>query len=207
MAIEIITRRASFGLELRDALTGGSLVGPSGVEVVDQPATPILGAGSRWFFEQPLASTTTFVITARDYVTETRTVAVPPPPGPGGFLEISMLPRTGYQFPAWLTRVVGGVVLDLDGSPAAGAIVRVTPTHSESSTSGAELTTRTTDEGQYTMWFDAALPPNAPPLPDRFAASAEAVIDGVAFSGTTTEAPLRPNAVTPAETIRLVETP
>jgi hypothetical protein len=205
VVIETVERHACLGVDLVDALTGGPVVGGSRVVAVGQDADAIRANRSRWFFETALAPSTDLSIVADYYVPETRAVTVPPPTEPGALVEVRLLPRTGYPFGLGVTRVVGSVVFDIGGAPAIGAIATVQPLHTGSGTEPA-VVTRTTDDGQYVMWF-APLNGATPPLADAYSVSVQIDVGGTMFAGALPAAPLAANRVNHAPVVRLEEVP
>lgn len=195
--MELIERRSRLGIELIDALTGAPVVSASRVDVGG--AEVLRATGSRWFVEDALPTNVTVVVDADGYVPETVTVALPSG-DPAPLVEVRLKPRTGYPFPASLTRVVGLVVFDATDVPARGADVTVTPQHGGSAV--ASLVTRTADDGQFAMWF---LPVStlSPPVADGYRVDAQIVVDGVTFTGSLPAQPLLPNRRNDAPTLRL----
>jgi len=198
--VEINERRARVGIELIDALTGAPVATANRVDVAG--ADVLRATASRWFIEDALPATATIVIEADGYVSETISVAVPPDGDPGAFVEVRMKPRTGYPFPSSLTRVVGLVIFDDTGLPARAVHVTVTPEHAGAA--GTPLTTRTTDDGQFAMWFLPAPGGLTPPLADGYRVDAQIVVEGVSFTGSLAPQPLAPNRRNDAPVIRLI---
>jgi hypothetical protein len=199
--VDVVERRARIGIELIDALTGSALLGGNRLSV--EGAEALRATASRWFVEDgplQLGATARVIVEADGYVTETVDVAVPPPGDPATLVEVRMVPRTGYPFPPSLTRVVGLVRFDDSGAPVRDAAVTVTPRHG--GTDGAPLLTRTTDDGQFAMWF-LPLPSITPPLADGYRIDAQIVVDGVTFTGSLPPQPLAPNRRNDAPVLRL----
>ncbi|MFW5896063.1 MAG: hypothetical protein ACOCUA_01620 [archaeon] len=212
-ARDVIVRRASYGLELVDVLSGGPLVGSHSVSV-DKDAVSFVVNRSRWVFEDLAAGPATFDVEAANYVPR-QVVAdgtgdfpeVPPLGSEGAYVRVEMLPRTGYPFAPTLTRAVGLVRVDPAVDPTspivAGADVQLTPEHVDGgTTSGTVLNTRTTEDGQYVGWFGAD-PALDPPLPNQVDVTAQAVVDGTPLSGSLSDQPLLPNVVNALPTILL----
>ena len=232
MGTDVAVQRASYGLELVDALTGGPLVGRNAVVETSSQAAPYLVNASRWVFQTLPTTPATFVITADFYVGQTVTTGsttlpdgtVPPDPtssGPGYLATITMMPRTGYPFPPTLTRVVG--LVQFASAPVAGATVTLTPTHDQPATSSQPassvpdpaVTVTTTDDGQYTYWL---LPQftkttdstgkviyvmESPPIANQLTVGVTAILGGISRSRTLA-LNLDPNTiVTNAPTITL----
>lgn len=216
---ELLSRRVTFGLELVDALTGGSLVGTSRVSfTLTGPPVPgpdvvsYLVGRSRWVFEE-LRTDVTFTIESQFYHTET--VAVPAASLDGSIQTVLLRPRTGYQFPTALTRVVGLVRL-ISGVPAPGANVQVFPLHFVAATSsfiaGAVIETQTTEDGQYVVWFtpESGLSvPTAQATASRFNANATAsfTIGGTPknFSGSIVNQELLRDQLNSADILDMIE--
>jgi hypothetical protein len=197
--VEVVERRARVGVELVDALTGGALIAPGRVRVAGAEA--LRASPSRWFVEDALPATARLEIEAAGYVPETIDVVVPPDTQPGAFVEVRMKPRTGYPVPPALTHAVGLVVFDDTGLPAVGADITVTPEHG--GVTGAPLTTRTADDGQFLMWFLPAPGGLTPPLADGYRVAAQIIVSGVSFSGSLPTRALAPNRRDDAPVLRL----
>jgi hypothetical protein len=236
----VITQTARYGLELVDGLTGGPLVGWSSVvETSGHHPAPYRVNASRWVLDRPqprhphvvhpVPGPATFVITAQHYVPRTVTTGTtfpnPPPRGVPGYLaRIHLWPRTGYPFPATLTRVVGLVRfadrVDPNKPPVPLAAVTFTAVHqppppappgpTPSPTDAAPITIQTTDDGQYTFWLFPVVPPlhmtgPEPPLANQVNVTATAAD----AHGVSRSASLRslleviPNVVTYAPTLYL----
>jgi len=201
----VIVTNSSYALELVDALTGGSLFGHSAVTETNSGVTPYRVNASRWVFEGlPSGATANFEITARHYVPQTVTTGgtLPDPQdGQPGFLAVvTMMPRTGYPFPASLTRVVGLVRLDSAVDAASPAVpqaaVTLTPGHQAGGTvNDPPVTVTTTEDGQYTFWFLPQLTDD-PPIANRLSATATATVNGVVRTGSLPLTNLNPNDVT-----------
>jgi hypothetical protein len=196
---DVVERRARVGIELVDALTGGPVLAASRVSI--DGAQVLRATRSRWFVEDDLPALATFLVEAVGYVAETVPVAVPPVGAPGVLVEVPLKPRTGYPFPPALTRVVGLVVFDDTGLPAHNAEVVVTPEHG--AVDGAPLATRTTDDGQYAMWFLPALGALSPPIADGYRVDAQLVVGATTFTGSLPAQPLSPNRRNDAPVLRL----
>lgn len=196
--VEIVERRAKVGIELLDAVTGDPISSTSRVSTAG--ADVLRATTSRWFVEGSLLPSATFAIDADGYLPETITVAVPPDTDPGAYVEVKLKPRTGYVFPPSLTRVIGLVVFDGSSQPARGVDVIVTPEHSGAS--GTPLTTKTTDDGQFAMWFVPQLS-LSPPIADGYRVDAQIVIGGIPFTGALPSQALLSNQCNSAPTLRL----
>jgi hypothetical protein len=194
----MIERRSRLGIELIDALTGAPVVTASRVNVGG--AEVLHATGSRWFVEDALPATVIVVVDAEGYVSEAVSIALPAGDDPAPLVEVRLKPRTGYPFPPSLTRLVGLVVFDATELPARGAEVTVTPEHG--GVAATTLATRTTDDGQFAMWF---LPASAlaPPLAAGYRVDAQIVVDGITFTGSLSSQPLLPNRRNDAPILRL----
>lgn len=183
---ELIIRRVSCGLELVDQVTRGSIIGASRVSVqstgpyVPGPEIVVYRINrSRWIFEE-LRTDATIVVEAEHYHAES--VPVTAAVLNGTMLQVQMRPRAGYPFPTALTRVIGSV-RSPSGAPVAGAVVQIFPFHlvpeTSSFVSGTMITTRTTADGQYVMWFEPreGLEPAARATASRFNATATATLE------------------------------
>jgi len=217
---DVLVRRANYGLELVDMLTGAALLGASDVTIVNPPAGPnqptaFVVNRSRWVFEN-LNGNVTFEITSDFYLSEKKTTgamlpAVPPADRPGIVVTVELRPRAGYPFPRALTRAQGSVRLDATVDPTQrlvpDATVIVTPVHSDlPPVLGPNFETFTGADGQYVVWFlpePTLMPPNA----TSFDVTAQAIVDiaGVPtpVSGSIIDQPLIPQTFNGAETIYL----
>ncbi|MCA9595085.1 MAG: carboxypeptidase regulatory-like domain-containing protein [Myxococcales bacterium] len=215
-----VVRHANYGVELLDALTGGPIIGPSRVRAsLLAPPPPGSGAdlepflvnGNRWVFEN-LESDVELVIEAQHYVSSSKKTgtdlpSIPASTFPGLLNRVTLKPRSGYPFPASVTRVIGMVrlaaILDPNESPVAGADVTITP---EYPASGPVLTTRTAEDGQYVMWFLPDLA-QTQPLPISFSAvaSATVVVNGspLAVSGSISGQSVTPETQSGADPLPL----
>jgi hypothetical protein len=219
VSADVVTRPASYGLDLVDALTGGPLLGSSLVVETTSGVKPYLVNASRWVFEGlPPGVPARFVITARHYVAQTVTTGgALPNPGSGGaghLAVITMMPRTGYPFSPTLTRVIGQVrlapALDATSPPVPLALVTLTSAHDDqpppplpsTSVEDPPVTVTTTEDGQYTFWFLPQLG-ETPPIANQLTATASAVVDGHPRSGSLALQNLIPNGVTNAPSILL----
>jgi len=198
--IEVVERRARVGLELVDAITGGPIIGASRVVVGGADIDVRRANRARWLVENVSLPLMTFVVDAEHYVTETIDVMTPPEADPGVLVEVVLTPRTGYPFAASLTRVVGQVVIDATGLPASGADVTVTPARGGSP--GTPLATRSTDDGQYVMWF-LPDPAASPPIADRYRVDAQLPDGGITLSGSLSLRPLQAGRRNDAPVLRL----
>lgn len=227
---DVVLQRASYGLELVDALTGGPLVGRSTVVVTSTQATPYLVNASRWVFSTLLPTPpplvippATFVITADFYVGQTvttgptgnvlpdGTMLVLPNPtagGPGYLATIPMMPRTGYPFSPTLTRVVG--LVQYGSAPVPNAAVTLTPVPQPATPTAVTVTT--TDDGQYTYWFLPRFLPQlegkppvleTPPIANQLTGSVSATVGGTLRTGSLALLNLVLNGVTNAPPILL----
>lgn len=176
-----IVRRANYGVDLLDELTGDALVGASQIsaEILSSTTngnatspTPFRANASRWVFEG-LDGDVRISIAADLYVGATietgmgEIPAVPAATDAGVLVPVALKPRTGYPFPPSLLRVVGRAAVDAAVDPAMppieGARVEVVPKYGD--TPGDAFSTRTTDDGQFVAWFLAA-PNFSPSIPD-----------------------------------------
>lgn len=197
--VNVVERRARFGIDLVDDLTGMAVVAANRVVVENEEA--LRATTSRWFVEGSLPPIASVTIEAEGYVPAAITVTVPSPGDPGVLVEVRMKPRTGYPFPSSLTRVIGLVVFDDTGAPVREANVTVTPRHAGAD--GVPLATRTTDDGQFAMWFLPSPAPTTPPLADGYRVDAQIAVDGTAFTGSLSPQPLLPNRRNDAPVLRL----
>lgn len=216
---ELISRRVSYGLELVDGLTDGSLLGTSRVSFqLTGPAVPgpdpvqYLVGRSRWVFEE-IRTDVVFTVDADFYHSET--IIVPAASLNGTIQKVTMQPRTGYPFPNALTRAVGLARL-LSGIPVDGATVQVFPLHfdpiSSTFVTGAMIPTQTTEDGQYVVWFtpeSGLTPSTAQPTASRFNANASVtlIVGGVLkhFSGSIVNQELTRDALNSADIIEMIE--
>src|SRR5579871_4062950 len=197
VGVDVTVQRASYGLELVDALTMGPLVGSFAVVETSSGATAYLVSASRWVFSELPAAPATFAITADFYVAQTVKTggALLPDPvlgGAGYLATIEMVPRTGYPFPPTLTRVVG--VVRFGSAPVPGATVTLTASHSKSTANASDppVTVTTTDDGQYTYWFLPQLK-QSPTIADQLTIAASATIGGVTHAVTVVLPQIAPN--------------
>lgn len=198
---ELIERRARVGIELVDALTGGPILSTSRAAVVDNDAVTLQRSGrSRWFAEAPMPPAVTIAIDAEHYVSTEVVVTIPPPAAPGAFVTVRLDPRTGYPFPASLTRVVGRVVFDPTDAPVAGAEVTVTPRRG--GIDDAPRLHRTTADGQLAAWF-LPQPSAAPPIPDGYRIEASLVDGSGTWTGFIAAQPLNAHQRNDAPVVRL----
>jgi hypothetical protein len=216
-SFDVVSRFASYGLELVDKLTGKSLVGASRVmaEAVASPGVPADGESfvvnrSRWAFEN-LPGEVIFAIDTDHYLTESITTgvagipSVPPAGQPGVLHAVELLPKPGYPFPPNLTRVVG--LLTYNAAPVPDADVTVTPIHSEAPlVEGSPFVTRTGDGGQYVAWFlpDIALDPQAPV---KYRVDATGSVDATNVEGSLSAQDLTRQTFNGAPTIVMTEVP
>jgi hypothetical protein len=202
VGVDVVVQGACYGLELIDALTGGPLLGSSAVVETASQTTPYLVNASRWVFTTLPVPVATFVITADLYVGQTLTTGgtLPNPTasGPGYLATILMMPRTGYPFPATLTRVVG--LVQYAAASVADAVVVLTPGHQGAT--DPNVTVTTTDDGQYTYWFLPQLG-ETPPVANQLTGTVSATIGGTPRTGTLPLLNLLPNSVTYAPIITL----
>jgi hypothetical protein len=205
VGVDVVVQGACYGLELIDALTGGPLLGSSAVVETSSQTTPYLVNASRWVFSTLPVTPATFVITADLYVGQTLMTggALPNPTasGPGYLATIMMMPRTGYPFPATLTRVVG--LVQYASAPVADAAVVLTPEHQSGTTfPDPAVTVTTTGDGQFTYWFLPQLG-ETPPVANQLTGTVSATIGGSPRAGTLPLLNLLPNSVTYAPIITL----
>ena len=197
--VNVVERRARIGVELIDALTGVAVIGAN--RVVVEGVEGLRATTSRWFVEDVLPATASVAIQADGYLPETINVAVPPAGDPGVLVEVRLKPRTGYPFPASLTRVLGLVVFDATGAPASDASITVIPRHG--TVDGTPLTTRTTEDGQFAMWFLPVAGGLTPPLADGYRIDAQIVVGGVPFTAALAPQSLLSNRRNDAPVLRL----
>jgi len=183
----MVVRRANYGLELTDRLTGSALVGGSDVVVDSAPGEPVPTYfkvnASRWVFED-LGTSVSFKVMSDFYLGQDLVPgsgglpAVPSSSMLGLLVPIEMTPKASYPFPRTLTRAVGQALLDssLDVTtpPVAGAAVTITPKHD--TTDGPTFETLTDENGQYAAWFlpDPSLDP---PFATSFDVDITATVD------------------------------
>jgi hypothetical protein len=203
VSVDVVVQGACYGLELIDALTGGPLIGRSAVVETSSQTTPYLVNASRWVFSTLPTTPATFVITAAHYVGQTvmtgGTLPNPTASGPGYLATIMMMPRTGYPFPATLTRVVG--LVEYASAPVAGAALLLTPAH-QAVQDLPPVSVMTTDDGQFTYWFLPKLG-ESPPIANQLTGTVSATIGGTPRTGTLPLLNLLPNSVTYAPIITL----
>ncbi|MEM9189376.1 MAG: hypothetical protein AAGF12_09380 [Myxococcota bacterium] len=215
MARDLVERRVRFGVELVDKLTGGTPVGFTRVNADDSQAHPFSTAPALWVFERLSSDPTEISIRSDHYLPEAFVVDLPLPMSSDvpRMQTVPLSPRTGYPFPATLTRVVGVVRIDRgpDGiHPAAGASVEVRPQHQAVGGgvphSGSPLVTRSADDGQYTMWFqsDGTVPDTHASLPFRCDIEVTADVGGVPTTRLLSAVPLLAHRTRPAPSLIIV---
>lgn len=191
MGNDLVIHDIRYGFELVDALTGGPAIGPTRVAVAGQDAMGYPLPRARWAFERLAPDVpTSFDVEADLYLPrlgiEPGADEMPPipdddPHAQGVVVRVELEPRTGYPFPAHLTRLVGAV--RYQGRWVAGASVTTTPRFG--AVAGEARETRTASDGQYTVWFEPD-PTQAPALPTTCDLIVEATIDGVVRAATRT---------------------
>lgn len=174
---DIVVADVRLGLDLRDALTGGPLIGSVVVSVPGIDTAQIYRTqASTYAVEAVPAGVATFRIESPNYVGQDVVATVPAVSSAAALVPVTLQPRTGYPFPTALTRVLG--MVRYQPSPAvppvlaAGAEIRVRGVYQPvsgppSPVNGPPLDTFVTDDGQYTAWF---LPLGAPSLPAGYRA-------------------------------------